>query len=245
MQLVYFRRLIGTFILQLKYFLLLAAGYWLLVVDVDLSFCAICSLLKFKLKSEMYYIGKRKIIMSNPSSKQGGRLVLVEVPVVLGVAVWAGSQEEAEQLARAQLDRHFGNARLAQRVGLSDVDDINITRCQHQPAPESVQVLIHLGQDGEGPTVHCSAACDVAIIRSGRDLADYEESDIFSVPIFNSGRGPGPITQLCVGHIDRAIDSTVVHPAEKLYTKLVFKAIDQHHESDGNAQTPCAMGSSL
>lgn len=177
--------------------------------------------------------------MIDPSAKKEVRLFLVEVPVVLGVSVWAGSQEEAEQLARAQLDCHFGNTQQAQHRGLSNVDEINIARCELAAASEPVRVLIHLGQDGEGPTVHCSAACDVAIVRSGDDLLDYEESDIFSIPDFNFGAEP--IMQSCVGHIDRSVGN----PADELYTKLVFQAINQHHERDGTAQTPSAPGSSL
>lgn len=186
--------------------------------------------------------------MSIPSAKQSGRLVLVEVPVVLGVAVWASSQEEAEQLARAQLDRHFGNAPLTQHVGLSDINDINITRCQHQPALEPVQVLIHLGQDGEGPTVYCSAACDVATIRSDGDLENYEESDTFCIPDFNSKSGL--TTRPCVGHIDRAVNSTVKQQqAEKLHTQMVFQVIERHQEinaaTNAATQTPSASAGNV
>lgn len=182
--------------------------------------------------------------MSNPFPKQDGRTVQVEVPVVFVVSVRAGSQEETQQRARAAIDRHLGFAPQVQPAGLSDVDGTNIERCEHQPAPGPVQVLIHLGQDGEAPTVHCSVACDVATVRSDCDLEDYDESDIFSIPIFYSGSGPD--TQLCVGHIDHAVDRTVgQQQAEQLHIKLVFQAIARHQEGDSAAEAPSAPVSSL
>lgn len=175
--------------------------------------------------------------MSNPHAASHPLPFIVHVPVVLGVVVYGRSKEEAEQTAQAQVDRHFGNSTQAQNAHLGDLPDITIARCRPQ-APERVKVLVHLEADGQEPGVYCSAACDIAIVRTDKeDLADNGEEDIFKIPVLKSA--PGETAVDAVGHIDSGGPPV---PETRKYIDGVFAAIKQHWEADGAVESPVAQG---
>lgn len=62
------------------------------------------------------------------------------------------------------------------------------------------RIVIQLDADGGNPTVTADSQVEVVFIKQGKDLVDYDDSDMFVIPDrLNKGE-----TDLAVGHAESA-----------------------------------------
>lgn len=87
------------------------------------------------------------------------------------------------------------------------------------------RVVIHLRPDCESPIVSSDRPVEVAILRSGDDLLDYEPEDVFTVPVYGSEKSDLKVR--VTGRIDQ---HTAIRKNEREYVQRVFAAVEEHHK---------------
>lgn len=85
------------------------------------------------------------------------------------------------------------------------------------------RVVIHLQPDGQSPIVSSDRPVEVAILRSGLDLEDFEPEDMFTVPVYGSEIADRKVR--VAGRIDL---HTAIKANERDYVEKVFAAVQEH-----------------
>lgn len=100
-----------------------------------------------------------------------------------------------------------------------------------------IKIVIHLGEDGEGPSVTADGPVELVVLRSGSDLQDYQPEDIFEVPVLNSATsGESQVTfQRTMKVVGAPNEPYAPSAVDQQYVGQVFECVQKHH-TELNAQ---------
>ena len=94
-----------------------------------------------------------------------------------------------------------------------------------------VKIVIHLGEDGEGPSVTADGPVELVVLRSGADLQDYQPEDIFKVPALDSATShKHQVTFLrTVKVVGTPNEPYAPSAVDQQYVGQVFDCVQRHH----------------
>ena len=111
-------------------------------------------------------------------------------------------------------------------INASDFMDVSQALARMAATPK---VVLFLSDDGDSPMVSADRDVNVAVIRQGKDLGDYEDADLFMV----LSPGGGEHTQQAAGHMDQV-------RADPIFVDAIFAAVQAHTAKTAAGQPACA-----